>query len=178
MARDSTDSIVKVPTGDTLMFCLGSIDSITFPIKGGPAYEFISPARGEVLHVGETLTVEWRRNPLAAGFRAFLTMSLDAGRTYNDLTPMNCFMLYPDSTYAGMPCSGSYNYPPYPYITSTQGMIGTWKCRITDPLATPDPMMSPFSPISDSVVLRICDYDNGCGVPELFGLSGIFSIRR
>jgi hypothetical protein len=159
-AADSSDSIVRIPTGNALRISVGTIDSILFPYKGGPAYQITMPTKGKVYRVGDSVTVKWNYNPRPTGQKAYFRMSTDGGTTWKWLTNLVCYMMYKDSGLAGTPCFGGVNYVAWPYVVTNGKYVGTWKFKISNPMAMPDAMADVFNPISDSVIIEIHDYDN------------------
>jgi hypothetical protein len=144
-----------------------------FPYVGGPAYDIIQPTAGQVFHVGDSLVVQWYLNPRAAANNAALSISLDASKSWRMLISEMCWLIWVDSLRAGTPCILEFNYPAWAYVVRDGKYLGTWKCKISNPISTPDPYITPFNPISDSVVIKILDRHGGYESDS----SEIFSIK-
>jgi hypothetical protein len=173
MAADSSDSIVRVPTGDSMSICVAQIDSITLDFVGGPTYKITQPmTSAQIFHVGDSVTVKWNYNPIPAGQKAYFQMSTDNGKTWQFLTNLVCYMMWKDSSVSGTTCAQGSPYSQWPYVRTPAGLVGTWKFKISNPMVMPDAMVTPFNPISDSVLIKIHDYDN-----NEQSISAIFKIR-
>ena len=73
---------MHLTTGAVKSFPIGQIDSIVFPYINGPVFEITQPTKGQVYHVGDSLTLQWNFNPDAVGSFAYLRMSIDGGHNW------------------------------------------------------------------------------------------------
>jgi hypothetical protein len=159
--NSQTNFVIHLKTGQLKTRAISGIDSIMWPYVNGPAYDITKPnTPGQIFHVGDTIEVIWNYNPAPCGAKAWFQMSTDGGTTWKWLTDLVCYMMYKDSIYAGTPCTGGINYVAWPYVVTNGKYVGTWKFKISNPMAMPDAMADVFNPISDSVIIKLHDYEN------------------
>jgi len=169
---NQTDFAIHLNRGGKISVPIDQIDSIMFPPIGGPAYEITQPSAGQVYHVGDSLIVQWNRNPFLCGIAGFI-MSTDAGKTWHGLTNEICFWIRDNASLAGTPCCCGLNYAVWTYIETNGKYVGTWKFKISNPMSMPDSTVDHFNPISDSVIIRITDMHCGNESDD----SELFSIK-
>ena len=161
ISTNQTNFILHLKSGSTTSIAINQIDSILWPYVGGPVYQITQPTAGQIFHVGDSVTVTWNFNPAPAGQKAYFKMSIDGGSTFSKwLTNIVCWMMFRDSGMVGKDCYGGYPYVAWPYVVTNGKYVGTWKFKISNPMAMPDAMADVFNPISDSVIIEIHDYDN------------------
>ncbi len=69
-------------------------------------------------------------------------------------------MMYRDSGYVEPDTINCKDIPyaPWPYVRTSGRLVGSWQVVIWDPMTLPD-VVPVFSPVSDSVIIRIKDND-------------------
>jgi hypothetical protein len=158
--NNQTIFIMHLKADTIKMIAIDQIDSMFWPYKDGPAYQITQPTAGQIFHVGDSVTVKWNYIPSHAGDKAYFQMSINGGLNWKWLTNLVCYMMYRDSTMAGLPCYGGTNYVAWPYVVTDGKYVGAYKFKISNPMSMPDKMADVFNPVSDSVVIRIHDYVN------------------
>jgi hypothetical protein len=158
--NSQTNFVIHLKSGQLKTRAISGIDSIGWPYVNGPAYQITQPTAGQTFKVGDSVTVQWNYNPAPTGQKSYFRMSIDGGSTWKWLTNLVCYMMYKDSGLAGTPCTGGINYVAWPYVVTAGKYVGTWKFKITNPMAMPDAMADVFNPISDSAMIELHDYEN------------------
>ncbi|MBD3317658.1 MAG: hypothetical protein GF344_17865, partial [Chitinivibrionales bacterium] len=73
--------------GEIVTQPIASIDSISFPIAGGPAVTLLAPSAGESYNVGDTLTFRWLINQNVLSGGVYFMASTNEGMSWDFIVP-------------------------------------------------------------------------------------------
>ena len=124
------DTMLLYCTGNTLFrHAMSDIDSITFPYIGGPAITLLEPDPGTVYHVGDSLIVRWKINPLIVTAGVYFQLTVNDGESFFTIVPTT--QHYPGPLYDGIQGRYAWHIQDHVYDVSLGDMaLVSQQCRI------------------------------------------------